>query len=505
MIRPTSRQPDPPSADCDDGVVAVWFSLLLFVLVGLAALVVDVGTWYLRAQQLQGAADAASLAAVVHWANQTEAQAVAEQSLRTNGIDTTTVTFTGERPEGHRYRVTLQDPAVPAYFGKLFGKTAITLKRTALAEFVAPVQMGSPYNYLGWSNNTVELVAANGVAAPATQPNFWLAINGYCMAKEYGDRHSAGFDGNGSTCSSAEPNGEYRPQGYTFAVKVPVNAGTTTIAIYDPGFCTTGGIDLEARAGQDVPLTVTVYNPDTAGTPTKIVDDEVHSQRAFTHCEAAEQGHWVNLAGLASSGTYLLSVKTDNGAESFGVNAFALRATTPGYGEKLCQAPAADCSHVFALTDIPMLNTISAMATTSRGVAANFGLARIDASYAGKQIVVEMWDPGDGMETIEVLDDHGHPQPFTLYVDRLKASSAALAALDVSACGHAYLQPNRTGTCMYNDKLVGLLIDIPTSYNPDAAAGWWQVRYKAGTDVTLTDRTTWSVRVVGGSVHLVPT
>ena len=44
----------------------------------------------------------------------------------------------------------------------------------------------------------------------------------------------------------------------------------------------TGGIDREARAGQDVPLTVTVHEPDTAGTPSKAGDDTVRTTETFT-------------------------------------------------------------------------------------------------------------------------------------------------------------------------------------------------------------------------------
>ena len=488
----------------DAGVVAVWFSLLLFVLVGLAALVVDVGTWYLRAQQLQRAADAASLAAVVHWAHDSEAHDVAAASLRTNGVDPATVTFTGERPKAHHYRVTLEDQAVPTFFGKLFGKNAITVNRSALAEFVVPVQMGSSYNYLGWSDKTMPLQAASGVQAAAARQNFWLAINGYCMAKEYGDRYSAGYDGNGAdTCFSNEPNREYRLYGYTFAVKIPLNSGPSTISIYDPGFCATGGIDREARTGQDVPLTVTVYEPDTADTPTKVSDDAVRSIEIFAGCDPAQQGAWVDLTTVSTSDTYLLTVSTDSAEDSFGVNAFALRATTPGHGPKVCQAQSNDCPLVYGLTDLSILNNIVSMAAPTGTATATFGLAHIDSSYAGKQIVVDMWDPGEGMNTIEVLDGQGTPQPFTLYVDTAKVSSSGGTQLDVSACGDSYSLPGRTGNCIYNDKLVGLVIDIPPSYNPGPTEGWWQVRYTAGSNTTLTDRTTWSVRVVGGSVHLV--
>ena len=44
----------------DAGFVLVFFALSLVALMGIAALVVDVGAWYLRADKIQRAADAAA-------------------------------------------------------------------------------------------------------------------------------------------------------------------------------------------------------------------------------------------------------------------------------------------------------------------------------------------------------------------------------------------------------------------------------------------------------------
>ena len=50
----------------DGGFVLVFFALAIIALMGIAALVVDVGYWYLRGDQIQRAADAAALAGVVY-------------------------------------------------------------------------------------------------------------------------------------------------------------------------------------------------------------------------------------------------------------------------------------------------------------------------------------------------------------------------------------------------------------------------------------------------------
>jgi hypothetical protein len=49
-------------ARCESGQVLVFVVVVLFVLVGMAALVIDGGSWYRAQRQLQGAADAAALA-----------------------------------------------------------------------------------------------------------------------------------------------------------------------------------------------------------------------------------------------------------------------------------------------------------------------------------------------------------------------------------------------------------------------------------------------------------
>ena len=56
-------QPDrAPDALRDEGVVLVWVALMLVVLVGMGALVIDIGALYVEKRELQNGADAAALA-----------------------------------------------------------------------------------------------------------------------------------------------------------------------------------------------------------------------------------------------------------------------------------------------------------------------------------------------------------------------------------------------------------------------------------------------------------
>jgi hypothetical protein len=110
------------------GATATIVALLLTALVGAAALAVDVGHWYDRANQLQVASDAASLGAVavrVGGGSDAAIRAEVDKLLLDNGIDPAdpgleiTVTNVGQ----DQVRVEVADKDVDVLFGKIFGTT----------------------------------------------------------------------------------------------------------------------------------------------------------------------------------------------------------------------------------------------------------------------------------------------------------------------------------------------------------------------------------------------
>lgn len=514
-----TRQTGTTETDPESGVVAVWFALLLFVFVGLAALGVDVATWYLRAQQLQRAADAASLSAVVFMPDTGRASAAAYETLAKNNIDTSRVAVTATQGITDRqYRVRLVDSNVPTFFGRIF-RNRVTIGRSAMAEYTSPIRMGSPQNYLGWGGAALPLSA--GVPAAAATPNFWLALNGYCTAKEQGDLLSARYDGNGApvtspTCGPATaPVGayaedqsvvalpgqipSYRPEGYLYSVNSP--GGATTLSFYDPGYCPDGPGAIDRKligAGSIVPLQYVLRSPDTAGTPNDFSDDPIVQSSQFADCTGALS--WVDVITLPTPGRYALEIKTPVQANSLGANLFSIRATNGS--TTLCDARinGSSCPQVAGQSALSIMAAVT-------GSAAKFSFAEVAAGYAGKQMVVGLWDPGEGMNSIRVINPSGVAVPFRLRVTpSLSAgppsfTTGTQTALDVSGCGAAYAQPgpNRVGNCLYNDRMVELLVDIPSTYT----GGWWSVEYAGpGTLPAPTDRTTWSIRIVGDPVHL---
>ena len=129
------------------GSAGLLFAVAMPVLIGAAALAVDLGSAMLETRQLQGAADGAALAAA---ADPSNADALARAEVASTAmpgtITTTTVAghydddtsvapadrFTAGADSANAVRVTLSTPA-PTYFARIFGLRSIPLSRTATA------------------------------------------------------------------------------------------------------------------------------------------------------------------------------------------------------------------------------------------------------------------------------------------------------------------------------------------------------------------------------------
>jgi Flp pilus assembly protein TadG len=139
------------------GQILIMFVMAIFVFTGMVALVIDISWYWVNSLRVQRAADAAALAGVVQLpTNPTGANgayALARAEAVKNGYDDASaaisVTPQQEPPTtGRRLVVTVSAP-VDMFFMRIFGISQITATRTAKAEFVLPVPMGSPENYYG--------------------------------------------------------------------------------------------------------------------------------------------------------------------------------------------------------------------------------------------------------------------------------------------------------------------------------------------------------------------
>ena len=143
------------------GQVLVIFALSAFLFVGLSAVVVDVAWYWANTLRVQRAADAAALAGAVLLPGKVNTGTDNAYLRATNeatkngysaggGVTVTpvqnSIAVAGGNP--NELDVTITAP-VSTFFMRVFGINSINATRSAKAEFVLPVPMGSPQNYYG--------------------------------------------------------------------------------------------------------------------------------------------------------------------------------------------------------------------------------------------------------------------------------------------------------------------------------------------------------------------
>jgi len=510
--------------DGERGIVLVWMAIMLVVLLAMAGFAVDLGSWYLRSSKLQRAADAAALAGVV-WMPEdpVSAQAAAMAALQKNGIDTAKVTVTYPPPtSAQQFRVQLSDPAVPTFFSRPFLST-VHETRSATGEYITPVPMGSPRNTFG---------SGNLLPSPNTE-NFWAAVSGWCSGRENGDLRQPAYDqtfvSGAWTCGSTLPaNGDYDSTGYVYAIDFASTPGQNiAIDVYDPAYNATGSnADNSLKSGSTITTTYTVYGHTASPFDSPTSTTPLYS-RTFASGTTG-QNSWVNLYTLSAptAGRYYLQVQTAaNEANSYGSNGFALRAHPAtavwNNSTSVCTTIPGDPTYSSSCPQIHGVDDMSIFANQT-GSSASFYLAQVDPVYAGKTMKVDLFDPGEGASKLEILDPNGNPVNFDWTTPCGTVNGVTIAAPSGASCNGsthtagannvAYLDVSGTGTqpysnlsstSKYSDRTISAFIKLPSDYT--GAYGtktWWRIRYTTTTG-TVTDRTTWSVSILGNPVHLV--
>ena len=135
-------------ARSDHGQATVLTVVFLVVLLGMAALVLDIGSWYRADRATQSTADAAALAgAQALPGDSATANTLALQyATKNGGLGSGGVTFSSKIVANDTIKVTVKRPA-PTFFAKIFGKNTVTVGSTATArsegvsavKYVAPI------------------------------------------------------------------------------------------------------------------------------------------------------------------------------------------------------------------------------------------------------------------------------------------------------------------------------------------------------------------------------
>lgn len=231
----------------DKGYAIAMTAMLILPLCVAVAFAVDVGAWYAQGIRIQRAADAAALAGVVYMPDTATAYAVAQEVAAKNGYPNGGAITVTPQGSGNNLSVAIKSPAA-VFFGGAGGVKNENLTRSAMAEYLVSIQMGSPLNYTG-NDPDIGTVPAAGVDGNLTNyPQFWLNSSGYATSKVSGDRFTSGNCGGASFgCGSGTPtNNEYRKEGYLYTVDVKAGHGPLALQVYDPAavnvgdFCTSG-------------------------------------------------------------------------------------------------------------------------------------------------------------------------------------------------------------------------------------------------------------------------
>jgi hypothetical protein len=486
----------------------VLVAMSMVVLMGMAAFGSDLAWYYLNASRVQRAADAAALSGVV-WlpADTTTANSTALTTADQNGYDDATpevaVTSGPVTGEPNQLQVSVQD-TVPTFFLKVFGFDEMQIERSAIAEYIPPLKLGSPSNQFGNSCDPTQTGCTG-------QANFWANIHGWFTDTTMGDAYSSHCVGSSDvpTCTA---NAIARPGGYLYGIESP---GSFTVQGLDLRFFNTSGgnptsdtIRTGDRGCEDwTPSTATscgpqmlvrLYAPDP--TPLDLSDNGTPLCTATLNPTGqvlpAAAYTWATPASGAASGSspstcwtrsgtgiYVLQVTMANPGSTVdraGLNRYSVRAN--GTGAKL-----------FALGDFSLYNNAS-------GTTTSFHLAEVPTYYHGKTFVVELYDPGESANngTLAVVD----PTASTFNDGQCRIYSRNNPSVPWNLQQTIPSGSNCQETVTpgeYNGRWLKFEMDLPASYS--CTTCWWKMSYAYPTAVN--DTTTWRAYMIGNPIHLI--
>lgn len=555
--RPSALRRRAAAAASDAGYVLALSALLILPLMAFTGLAVDVGSWYARAAAVQRTTDAAALAGVAFLPlDEGDAIDAAVEAARRNGFDNADpdITVTATPLAGDRMEVTITDSNVPQYFTALFRDT-VGVTRSSTAEYVPPIRMGSPRNFLGTGGlDTSGNPRVPGLPASMIRENFMLSVNGPCDRGEDGDlRLSQRIGNNGSGCGGGTASPTYQATGYAYGITVNAgySSGPLVVEVFDAALCKNGpgGGDLSLGSGTFT-TRFTLRSPNTDPFAGAVL--ATHNVGAGGSACTNWGNQWRSIGTITPTAgeAHVVQVQTHSPTSTTtggGANNFALRArpasagfsacsTDPDEGDGAIPVSTQQCPNVFAYQDLSVYANV-------RGSAAEFFLASIGPEHGGKRLIIELYDPGEGGNTIQVTDPNGRVigpanvigdgngglvtgvrnfersvvqrfpaevapggggwGPFTEHTVDIRPAGPAAGpgrATDARCTGQNSANP----ACRYNERSLRLEIQLPA--NIDAAYGgrtWWRIRYGFATGIDVTDRTTWSVSVEGGPVRLI--
>jgi hypothetical protein len=540
-------------------IIMAFLSVFLITLLGL---VVDSVRLYVLSAQAERAAEAAALAGALYMPNYFNTASPDGQDavlracavLKQNGITNcpaaagqvgAQVSTVATNQYEIQVTVTLQtDVFFLAFVAPNLSTT--TVSRSALAQFLPPIELGSRYPYFGDE--------ADGLQ------NFWAFINGPSELQEHGDAYTPSQqegptdpqqypDGgsfrysrwNGNVCCTnhqqwPEPitNPDQQPAGFTgadgnpgynYQIVIPQGAPSMEVQIYNPAFDPTDSATNPTIDGLDSACLDPAYN-NCATTD----NANEYMQMSYSLYKAPLQFERSTDTFLTSKSYPSLDLYkadlTKHGC-SVAYNPVAKTCATPGYIDGWEALP--DSTGLVPLLlgpgtyrlvveatgtygrhgySIKLTNAITGQIAPSNsgygvwgwnnmcvrfnitGGTAVFDLGEIPAAYAGKTLNFSLFDPGDasGNVTMDILNPSGTAVQLPSWVRTQGNNGVDLLA-------------SSNGDAIYNGLWLKLPITIPANYNPTAGNDWWTIKYVA--TGTPGDTITISISLSGSPIHLV--
>jgi len=498
------------------GQIIVLFAASLMVFIGIMGIAIDVSYAWVNEMRIQKAADAAALAGAVYLPDEpatatAQGKGSATQNGYTDGVNLVSVSAAQNASNHEQMDVSITAP-VPTFFMRAFGINSLTATRTAHAQFHLPVPMGSPLNVFG---------DPNALDLQGNKLNFWAAINGPCTNKQQGDPYATRANATDpSNCSTfGTTNTEYKapdagdPGAYDYAIKV-MTAGNLTIELYDPEYCErinqntdTGETDLSPSGTSQFNTVFTLYGP--SGTPYDLSDDPLLTSVSYPGDQSTSAGathscstyyvtgsggnytgKWITYATISAAvGTYRLNIQTTpvGSSPADASNMFAIRATSASGTQPQVYAGLAGSQSAMSIYN----NIMSGNAYVY--------LAKINSTFAGKTMEVDLFDPGEvnGNAFMSFLEPTASGWQAVSF--NWRDSGTTLGSGGTLHTGAASLQTSN-GSGLFNGHWVVVTIKVPTDYTA-AQNGWWKIYYNMS--AAAHDRTTWRVRIIDSPVHLV--
>lgn len=481
------------------GATLLWVASMLVLLLGASAFAVDFGWILLNGSRLQRAADAASLAGVVNLpaapgAAMIDAVDAAGRNgfpIVVNGATTLTPTVLAD----NRYKVDMTT-TIDTFFLKALGFQDIEIFKTATADYIKPVRLGSPNNTFGGPTS-----------------NFWAAINGQYTFKEQGDPYATRCL---TTPTSGTPecdtplNDQFRDWGYFYAIEIGPGSSNLVLELYDPAHqvvpedvlkLDANGVpvvppEVVTRAGSPasstgdrswmpdfdprfMDITFRVLAPDQ--TPFDPFDNVEVCQQTFTANDASVRNRWTSLCGGDSDlqggltpGIWLLNIPSPEweGASSFGVTASVGSGPAP---------------KIYGLFDMSIYVNLS-------GDEATPWLAEVRPEHEGKTFELDIFDMGDnnGTAWIEIIEPDGSVTDCSWRAGTAFATEGN-CRIDIS-------------NQRFNGEWLNLTISLDdykcATTGPPELRCWWKI--KIHNEGQAHDRTTWTARISGNPLRLVP-